>query len=368
MTNRCAALATAVGVVAGVHNGTTAAGTNAHVALTAGLAQVDVLVVDVGNLAHNCGAVHGHVAHLTGGQTNQSVAILLSHQLSHVASGTNQLSAAAGIQLDVVDDGTDGDVLEGQAVAGLDVGALAADDNIADLQAVGSDDVALDTVSVLDQSDECAAVRIVLQSLDGSGHIGLLTLEVDDTILGAVAAALMADGDTTGVVAAAVLLHGLQQAALRSDLAQDAVIRDGHAAAARSSGAILFDSHCAILLCLSYELLSGSYPHRGTLGGFGLDHAVEELDFLGVLGQGHDCLLGSGSVTSMHTLAAEAATHGNGVDLSDLCAGEQGLDSLSDLDLGSIGSDLEGVLLISDASHGVLGNDRLQDDIMCGFH
>ena len=68
VTNRCAALATAVGVVAGVHNGTTAAGTNAHVALTAGLAQVDILVVDVGNLAHNCGAVHGHVAHLTGGQ------------------------------------------------------------------------------------------------------------------------------------------------------------------------------------------------------------------------------------------------------------------------------------------------------------
>ena len=43
-------------MVAGVHNGTTAAGTNAHVALTDGLAQVDVIVVDVGNLAHNCGA------------------------------------------------------------------------------------------------------------------------------------------------------------------------------------------------------------------------------------------------------------------------------------------------------------------------
>ena len=76
-------------------------------------------MVDVGNLTDDCGAVHGHVAHLTGGQTNQSVAILLSHQLSHVASGTNQLSAAAGIQLDVVDDGTDGDVLEGRQLPGL---------------------------------------------------------------------------------------------------------------------------------------------------------------------------------------------------------------------------------------------------------
>ena len=44
------------------------------------------------------------------------------------------------------------------------------------------------------------------------------------------------------------------------------------------------------------ELLSGSYPHRGTLGGFGLDHAVEELDLLGVLGQGHDSLLGCSGV------------------------------------------------------------------------
>ena len=30
VTNRCAALATTVGMVAGVHNGTTAAGTHAH--------------------------------------------------------------------------------------------------------------------------------------------------------------------------------------------------------------------------------------------------------------------------------------------------------------------------------------------------
>ena len=84
--------------------------------------------------------------------------------------------SGGGAKGDVVDHGTNRNVLNRQAVAGLDVGALAADDNIADLQAVGSDDVALDTVSVLDQSDECAAVRIVLESLDGSGHIGLRRL------------------------------------------------------------------------------------------------------------------------------------------------------------------------------------------------
>ena len=65
VTNRCAALATAVGVVAGVHDGTTAAGTDAHVALAASLAQVDVLVVDVGDLTDDCGAVPVSYTHLT---------------------------------------------------------------------------------------------------------------------------------------------------------------------------------------------------------------------------------------------------------------------------------------------------------------
>ena len=47
MTNRSAALATTMRMVAGVHDGTTAAGADAHVALAAGLAEVDVLVVEV---------------------------------------------------------------------------------------------------------------------------------------------------------------------------------------------------------------------------------------------------------------------------------------------------------------------------------
>ena len=51
----------------------------------------------------------------------------------------------------------------------------------------------------------------------------------------------------------------------------------------------------------------------------------------------------------MHTLTAETTADRDGVDLGDLDAGEQDLDSLGDLDLGSIGSDLEGVLLVSDS-------------------
>ena len=67
-----ASLATAVGVVIGVHNGTTNGGTNAHVTLTTGLTDVNVLVVQVAHLADAGGAVGPDVADLAGGQTDLS--------------------------------------------------------------------------------------------------------------------------------------------------------------------------------------------------------------------------------------------------------------------------------------------------------
>ena len=75
--------------------------------------------------------------------------------------------------------GINGDVLEGQAVAGLDVGRLAADDHIAHLQAIGSNDVALNAIGVLNQSDECAAVRIILESLDQRRFIYYIILFIN---------------------------------------------------------------------------------------------------------------------------------------------------------------------------------------------
>ena len=212
--------------------------------LTTGLADVHVLMVDVAHLADGSNAVQGNVAHLTGRQTHQSVTILLSHQLSLVAGGANQLAALTGVQLHVVDDGTDGDVGERQSVAGLDVGVGAGHHGVAHLQALGSQDVALHAVLILDQGDVSAAVGIVLQGQDLGGNVELVPLEVDDAVLGAVAAAMMTNGDAAGVVAASALLHRLKQAALGRDLAQHAVIGNSHAAAARSSRLILFDSHC----------------------------------------------------------------------------------------------------------------------------
>ena len=69
--------------------------------------------------------LYGYISQLTGGEPDQGVSAFFSHQLSHDASGTGQLRALAGVQLNVVDKGTNRDVQHGQSIAGLDVGASA---------------------------------------------------------------------------------------------------------------------------------------------------------------------------------------------------------------------------------------------------
>ena len=114
--------AAAVRVVAGVHDGAADGRADAHVALAAGLAKVDVLMVDVADLADDCGAVHADETDFAGRETNLSQVAVLRHELSGRTGGADKLCAAAGVQLDVVDNRTNRNVGQRQAVARLDVG------------------------------------------------------------------------------------------------------------------------------------------------------------------------------------------------------------------------------------------------------
>ena len=90
----------------------------------------------------------------------------------------------------------------GSALPGLISASLPENDLIADLQAVRCDDVSLLAVFVLHECDESGTVRVVLEGEDRSSHVVLLALEVDHTVLLAVAAASVANGDSAVAVAA----------------------------------------------------------------------------------------------------------------------------------------------------------------------
>ena len=102
--DRGAALTTTVRMVVGVHDGAADGGTDTHVTGTAGLADVDVLMVDVADLADDCDAVRADETDFAGRQTDLRILRVLGHQLGVVTGGADELCAAAGVDLDVVDD------------------------------------------------------------------------------------------------------------------------------------------------------------------------------------------------------------------------------------------------------------------------
>ena len=212
------ALTAAVRVVAGVHDRAADGRADAHVAGPAGLADRDVAVVDVADLADGGHAADRDVPQFAGGQADQRERALLRHKLRHDAGRPRELRALAGVQFHVVDKGTDRDAAERERVAGLDVGFFAAHDGVADLEAVGRDDISLFAVLILDERDMRGAVRVVFQGQNLRGHIDLVALKIDDAVFAAVLAAAVADGDPAGVVPSGIHLDHVQKALLRGDL------------------------------------------------------------------------------------------------------------------------------------------------------
>ena len=200
-------------------------------------------MVDVADLTDGGLAAHRDHADLAGGQANLRPGAFLSHQLRRVAGGADELSALAGQQLDAVDQGTQRDVGDGHRVAGLDVSLGAAEDRVAHMQAVGSDDVALLAVGINQKSDVGAAVGVVFNGRNLGGDAVLVALEVDDAVLSARRAAAEADGDLAVDVASAGGALIFKQRLLRRGAGDFLVSGNRHEAAARRGRLIELDSH-----------------------------------------------------------------------------------------------------------------------------
>ena len=213
-------------------------------ALAASLTDLNILMLQIANLTDAGGAVGADDAHLAGRHTDLGVGALLCHQLSISAGGTNQLGALAGMHFHIVDHGTDGNVGNGQAVAGLNVGSGGGQNLVAGLQAHRGNDIALLAIFILNQSDVGAAVGIVLQLQDSGFHVHLVALEVDDAVLALFAAAAMTDGDAAIAVATSVLLQHLGQACLGLGVLVDAVKAvNSHVSAGRGGRLKSFNRH-----------------------------------------------------------------------------------------------------------------------------
>src|SRR5579859_4275663 len=243
LAHRLPAFAAAVRVVARAHGGAAHGGPNAQVALAAGLAQLDIGMVEIADLANRRHADLGHEPHLAGGHAHLHVIALLAQQLGRGAGRARQLAALAGLQLDVVDQRAEWDVAHRQGVARADVDVLARDQGVANLDIQRRHNVALVAVDIEQQGNAGRAVRVILNRGHARRDVELVALEVDHAIMALGAAAAMPNADGAGIIAPAVAAQWAQQTALGRALGDFFERRAGHAAAARRSGFVNFDGH-----------------------------------------------------------------------------------------------------------------------------
>ena len=209
---------TAVRMVAGVHYGTAYCGTDAHVTGTACFTDLNVDVVLVAYGTDGSHTFSGNVSEFAGGKTEESIFAFLSHELSSIAGSSCKLTAASGIKLYVVNERTGGDVGKGKRVADLDIGVRSGNDGVAYCKTCGSEDVALNAVFVLNECDKRGTIGIVLYGLNFGSNVEFLSLEVNYTILFAVSAAVMTNGDSAVAVSAGGLLDRFKKASFGSNL------------------------------------------------------------------------------------------------------------------------------------------------------
>src|SRR5215469_13596656 len=263
------ALATAVRVVDGVHGETAHRRADALPALGARLAVAAQVVLVVPHLADRGAAVDVHLARLAGLQTQVRVDALARGEGHRASGAARDLAAAAGLQFHVVDDRADRHVAQRHRVARLDrrIGSRA--HFIAGLRALGCQDVAPLAVQVLDEGDVAGAVRVVLEPLDDAGDAVLVALEVDDAVLLARAAALVARGDAAEVVAPAGLVLVRGELLARPALVEVRAVDLDDIARAGSAGLVLDESHGSVLSGLGagflVDGLAGGEAHVGLL-------------------------------------------------------------------------------------------------------
>ncbi len=214
-TAGASAFTTAERMVDRVHGDAANLGTTTQPTVTAGLAQGDVLMLDVTDLADGGEAGGQHLAHFAGGHTQQSVLAFLGDELGVGSGGAAELTAATGVQLDVVQHGTHGNAGHGQRIAGLDVGLVAGDEHIALLHAERSENIALFTVGIVQERDAGGAVGVVFDVGHGSRDVELVPLEVDDAVQTLHAAAATTARHATMIVAASLFGETFRKGLLR---------------------------------------------------------------------------------------------------------------------------------------------------------
>ena len=194
-----------------VLSGTTHLGTASLVARTPRLTQRDVHVIGVADRADRGPAHLVDAAHLARRHHDDRITRFARHQTAHRTGATRDLTALAREEFDVVHIESDRDVAETHRVTGLRLGLGAVLDDRSNLEALGREDVTLQSVRVADQRDVRTAVGVVLDRLDRSRDPLFVPLEVDQAVVATSASTTTPGGHAAVAVTSARPVLRLEQ-------------------------------------------------------------------------------------------------------------------------------------------------------------
>ncbi len=186
---------TTMGVINGVHNNTSNLGSSAHPSGTTGLTDFHIHVILVTDLSQSGHTLVEHKPHLTGRHLKSDILAFLSSDKRFASCSSNHLRTTSELKLYAVNGTTYGDILQGKSISNLNRRVGTVVDNGSYLNAFGSNDVALFTVCIVNQSDIGRSVRIVFDLSDLTGDVKLVPSEIDLSVFSLVSSTAAANSN-----------------------------------------------------------------------------------------------------------------------------------------------------------------------------
>src|SRR5262245_45094154 len=195
------ALAASHGMVDRIHDSPAHRGPETLPADSSRLADRDILVIQVPDLPDRRHAVELYLPDLARRQLDVGVIAFLGQKLRERPRAPAQLTALAGLKLDVVHERSKRNVADGQRVPGKDVRLRSRHQRVPWLHAQRGDDVPLLAVAIMQERDARRPIRIVLDAGNDSRDPEFLAAEIDLPEHALVPATPMAHGDAAVGVA-----------------------------------------------------------------------------------------------------------------------------------------------------------------------
>ena len=209
------AFTTAHRVVDGVHHNAAVARTTTEVTVATSLTTDFEVVLGVADDTYSGAAGLKNHAHFAAGHLDDSVLVVARHELCVGTCRTDHLGTLAGTELNVVDERTERNLGEQKGIADFGGNTGTGHDGLTNLEALGTEDIALLAISIADEGDTGATVGVVLDSFYNSGNTVFVALEVNKAIELFVATADIAHGHLTLVVAATAFAFAVDKALFR---------------------------------------------------------------------------------------------------------------------------------------------------------